>query len=58
MRRYFVSTTLSPSKVDRIVADATLALVAFQVAQARKHIEQRMSMAQWLDAFHRGQRAG
>ena len=49
---------LAPSEVDRIVADAPLALVAFQAAQARKPVDQRMSMARWLDAFHRGQSAG
>lgn len=49
---------LSPSEVDRIVAGAPLALIAFQAAQACKPVEQRMSMARWLDAFHRGQSAG
>ena len=46
---------LPPSEVDRIVSDAPLALVAFQAAQADKPVEQRMSMARWLDMFNSGQ---
>lgn len=46
---------LPPSEVDRIVSDAPLALVAFQAAQADKPVEQRMSMARWLDMFTSGQ---
>jgi hypothetical protein len=48
---------LPPIDVDRFGAEAPLALVAFQAAQAGKPPEHRVSMARWLDAFHRGQSA-
>src|SRR3546814_20607325 len=45
---------LSPSDVDRIVADATLPLVAFQAAPACKPVALDMLMAPGAEAFPHG----